>query len=89
MRRVINVGGISNMYKILIIKLDGRNPIGRSSMKWDDKIVDWVHIYMCVCVGACMRTCLCERERECAQYCVLVRVIMNLGGFVEDWKFLV
>jgi hypothetical protein len=52
-------------------------------MKWDDKIVDWVRVG----VGVRER----ERERERAprgQCCVLVHVIMNLGGFIEDWKFL-
>lgn len=38
--------------------------------------------FMCVCVRTQR-----ERERECrGQCCVLV--IMNLGGFIEDWKFI-
>ena len=38
MRHVINVGGISNMCKILIIKPDGRNPIGRPSHNLEDEM---------------------------------------------------
>jgi len=47
--------------------------------------------FMCVCICVCVCVCVCEREREReresrGQCCVLV--IMNLGGFIEDWKFL-
>ena len=52
--------------------------------------MDWVHVCGCgVCV--CVRACVRERERERAprgQCCVLVHVIMNVWGFIEDWKFL-
>jgi len=37
-RHVINVGGISNMYKILIIKPDERNPIGRPSHNLENEM---------------------------------------------------
>jgi hypothetical protein len=38
MRLVIHVGGIRNMNKILIIKPDGRNPIGRPSHNLEDEM---------------------------------------------------
>jgi hypothetical protein len=67
MRHVINVGGISNVYKSLIIKPDGRNPIGRLAITWrmNGMTKLWTG-FICACVRACVRVCacVCERERE-------------------------